>query len=116
LVARLRESQVFRDYQQSFEMVTGLPLVIHSRSADVRMGDILVEEMRQGAFPFLLHCFTGGADAKSFQPMNVNFGLFPALPEPADKRKAKEGRKPALSARALADLDRWLKTTWPVAA
>jgi folate-dependent tRNA-U54 methylase TrmFO/GidA len=48
--------------------------------------------------------------------MNVNFGLFPPLPEPTDKRKAKEGRKPALSARALADLDRWLKTTWPVAA
>lgn len=42
--------------------ITGLPLVIHSRSADVHMGDILVEEMGQGAFPFLLHCFTGGAD------------------------------------------------------
>jgi methylenetetrahydrofolate--tRNA-(uracil-5-)-methyltransferase len=64
----------------------------------------------------LLAHITGGADAKSFQPMNVNFGLFPPLPEPADKRKAKESRKPALSARALADLDLWLKTTWPVAA
>ena len=64
----------------------------------------------------LLAHITGGADAKSFQPMNVNFGLFPPLPEPTDKRKAKEGRKPALSARALADLERWLKTTWPVAA
>ena len=64
----------------------------------------------------LLAHITGGADAKSFQPMNVNFGLFPPLPEPADKRKAKEARKPALSARALADLDSWLKTTWPVAA
>jgi TatD DNase family protein len=42
--------------------VTGLPLVIHSRSADVHMGDILAEEMGQGAFPFLLHCFTGGTD------------------------------------------------------
>ncbi|WP_423069396.1 TatD family hydrolase [Devosia sp. CN2-171] len=42
--------------------ITGLPLVIHSRSADVHMGDILREEMGQGAFPFLLHCFTGGAD------------------------------------------------------
>ncbi|MFM9844612.1 MAG: methylenetetrahydrofolate--tRNA-(uracil(54)-C(5))-methyltransferase (FADH(2)-oxidizing) TrmFO [Dongiaceae bacterium] len=64
----------------------------------------------------LLAHITGGADAKSFQPMNVNFGLFPPLPESADKRKAKEGRKPALSARALADLERWLKTSWPVAA
>ncbi|MBN9308912.1 TatD family hydrolase [Devosia sp.] len=42
--------------------ITGLPLVIHSRSADVHMGGILREEMGQGAFPFLLHCFTGSAD------------------------------------------------------
>lgn len=42
--------------------VTGLPLVIHSRSADVHMGAVLVEEIGQGAFPFVLHCFTGGAD------------------------------------------------------
>lgn len=41
---------------------TGLPLVIHSRSADVHMGGILEEEMGQGAFPFVLHCFTGGID------------------------------------------------------
>ena len=31
----------------------------------------------------LLAHITGGADAKSFQPMNVNFGLFPPLPEPS---------------------------------
>jgi TatD DNase family protein len=41
---------------------TGLPLVIHSRSADVHMGGILAEEMGQGAFPFVLHCYTGGVD------------------------------------------------------
>lgn len=42
--------------------ITGLPLVIHSRSADVHMGGVLAKEMGQGAFPFVLHCFTGGAD------------------------------------------------------
>lgn len=42
--------------------ITGLPLVIHSRSADVHMAGILAEEMGQGAFPFVLHCFTGAAD------------------------------------------------------
>jgi TatD DNase family protein len=38
---------------------TGLPLVIHSREADADMARILEEEMGQGAFPAVLHCFTG---------------------------------------------------------
>ncbi len=42
--------------------ITGLPLVIHSRSADDDMASILEEETGQGAFPFVLHCFTAGAD------------------------------------------------------
>jgi TatD DNase family protein len=41
---------------------TGLPLVIHSRDADADMARILEEETGQGAFPAVLHCFTGGAD------------------------------------------------------
>ncbi|UDF29541.1 UNVERIFIED_ORG: TatD family hydrolase [Roseateles sp. XES5] len=41
---------------------TGLPLVIHSRSADEDMAAILTEETGKGAFPFLLHCFSSGAD------------------------------------------------------
>ncbi|HVZ52416.1 MAG TPA: methylenetetrahydrofolate--tRNA-(uracil(54)-C(5))-methyltransferase (FADH(2)-oxidizing) TrmFO, partial [Pseudolabrys sp.] len=53
----------------------------------------------------------------SFQPMNVNFGLFPPLTEAPDfDRKSKLGRatakalakKSALTRRALADLERWL--------
>lgn len=40
--------------------ITGLPLVIHSRAADDDMAAILEEEAGQGAFPFLLHCFTAG--------------------------------------------------------
>jgi TatD DNase family protein len=38
---------------------TGLPLVIHCRDADADMARILGEEMGQGAFPAVLHCFTG---------------------------------------------------------
>jgi TatD DNase family protein len=38
--------------------LTGLPLVIHSRQADDDMAAILEEESGQGAFPFVLHCFT----------------------------------------------------------
>jgi methylenetetrahydrofolate--tRNA-(uracil-5-)-methyltransferase len=73
----------------------------------------------------LLHHITGGhlhvdgeGGARSFQPMNINFGLFPPIATPrAKKRKGARSsktfeRKRALSARALADLDRWL--TGPV--
>jgi len=56
------------------------------------------------AFGALLGHITGGADAKTFQPMNVNFGLFP---EPPPKTRGKD-RKRAQSHRALADLDMWL--------
>lgn len=41
---------------------TGLPLVIHAREADDDVARILEEETEQGAFPAVLHCFTGGPD------------------------------------------------------
>jgi TatD DNase family protein len=41
---------------------TGLPLVIHAREADADIARMLEEETARGAFPFVLHCFTGGAD------------------------------------------------------
>ncbi len=41
---------------------TGLPLVIHTREADDDMARILKDEMRQGAFKAVLHCYTGGRD------------------------------------------------------
>jgi TatD DNase family protein len=41
---------------------TGLPLVIHSRAADDAMAAILEQESGEGAFPFVLHCFTAGPD------------------------------------------------------
>ncbi len=40
---------------------TGLPLVIHAREADDDVARILEEETERGAFPFVLHCFTGWA-------------------------------------------------------
>ncbi len=58
------------------------------------------------AFGALLAHITGGASAATFQPMNVNFGLFPPL---GGKFKGKD-RKQAISARALADLGQWLET------
>jgi TatD DNase family protein len=42
--------------------ITGLPLVIHTREAEDDTAAILEEEMGQGPFPALLHCFTSSAD------------------------------------------------------
>ncbi len=39
---------------------SGLPLVIHAREADADLAAILQEEMRKGAFPAVLHCFSSG--------------------------------------------------------
>jgi methylenetetrahydrofolate--tRNA-(uracil-5-)-methyltransferase len=59
----------------------------------------------------LLAHITGGADTATFQPMNVNFGLFPPI---EGTLRGKE-RKQALAARALRELDTWLKPA-PLAA
>jgi TatD DNase family protein len=39
---------------------TGLPLIVHTRDADDDMADILEDEMGNGAFPGVLHCFSSG--------------------------------------------------------
>jgi methylenetetrahydrofolate--tRNA-(uracil-5-)-methyltransferase len=67
------------------------------------------------------HLSAGEAGARSFQPMNVNFGLFPPLASPLPCMKGQRGakavaRKEALTARALADLARWLAEPVSVAA
>ena len=61
----------------------------------------------------LLDHITGGADEKTYQPMNVNFGLFPPLDGPEGlnekgKRLKGKDRKQAMSDRARADLKDWL--------
>ena len=60
----------------------------------------------------LLGHITGGADAASYQPMNVNFGLFPPVAE--DVRK--KDRKLAYTQRAGAALAEWMKVADGVAA
>jgi len=42
--------------------ITGLPLVIHARSADEDIASTLTEETDKGAFPFVLHCFSSGRE------------------------------------------------------
>lgn len=41
---------------------SGLPLVVHARDADDDIATIIEDEHARGAFPFLLHCFSSGAD------------------------------------------------------
>jgi len=69
-------------------------------------GDVCDPPPPTTAFGALLAHITGGADAATFQPMNVNFGLFPDL-APSEKVRGRD-RKKALSHRALADLEKWL--------
>jgi TatD DNase family protein len=52
---------------------TGLPLVIHARSADEDMIRILEEETGKGAFPAVLHCFSSGAELAR---RGVELGLY----------------------------------------
>ena len=105
-------------------------------AAAERLGQAWVPPPPTTAFGALLGHITGGHlsaegeggarsfQPQSFQPMNVNFGLFPPIEEPTrdaagNRIKGKErgvARKRALSARALADLDRWLASTGRVAA
>ncbi|QNT78923.1 TatD family hydrolase [Entomobacter blattae] len=60
--AYLKQEEVFRCHIDAARQ-TGLPVIIHSRNADTDMARILQEETREkGAFPFLLHCFSSGAD------------------------------------------------------
>jgi methylenetetrahydrofolate--tRNA-(uracil-5-)-methyltransferase len=79
----------------------------------------------------LLGHITGGhietiePGSRSFQPMNINFGLFPPLSSPPTKKadgtrlrgnEKTVAKKQAISARALTDLDRWIADNLRIAA
>ncbi|MEQ9328701.1 MAG: methylenetetrahydrofolate--tRNA-(uracil(54)-C(5))-methyltransferase (FADH(2)-oxidizing) TrmFO [Rhodospirillales bacterium] len=78
-------------------------------AAAERLGQDILPPPATTALGGLLSHITGGADAETFQPMNINFGLLPPPEPPAGKRKIKgRDRKKAMSERALTDLDGWL--------
>ncbi|WP_185803247.1 methylenetetrahydrofolate--tRNA-(uracil(54)-C(5))-methyltransferase (FADH(2)-oxidizing) TrmFO [Pontivivens nitratireducens] len=58
----------------------------------------------------LLGHITGGAEAETFQPMNVNFGLFPPLDAPKKGRRGKKDRKIAYTDRAKVAWAEWLNS------
>jgi methylenetetrahydrofolate--tRNA-(uracil-5-)-methyltransferase len=78
-------------------------------AAAERWGEAVVPPPATTALGALLGHITGGADARTFQPMNVNYGLFPDLgPSGLGTKIGKSDRKAAINARARLDLARWL--------
>lgn len=86
---------------------SAIGLIAGRFAAAERHGEVLEPPPPTTALGALIAHITGGADAGTFQPMNVNFGLFPPLPE---GKRARAERKPAMARRALADLAFWLGT------
>ncbi|TAD87921.1 MAG: methylenetetrahydrofolate--tRNA-(uracil(54)-C(5))-methyltransferase (FADH(2)-oxidizing) TrmFO [Alphaproteobacteria bacterium] len=92
--------------------VTGVEGYVESAAIGLIAGRLAAAE-RQGrsvpplqpttALGALIAHITGGADARTFQPMNVNFGLFPEI----DTTDRGRERKAALARRALSDLEAW---------
>lgn len=106
--------------------ITGCEGYVESASVGLMAGRLAAAEIL-GILPHLpppttahgslLNHITGGANAETFQPMNINFGLFPPLskdelfaPNARGKLKRKKGidKKQTISARALRDLNHWI--------
>jgi methylenetetrahydrofolate--tRNA-(uracil-5-)-methyltransferase len=96
--------------------ITGVEGYVESAAIGLLAGRFAAAEAQGGerappppetALGALLGHITGGADAQTFQPMNVNFGLFPPLAVPT---RAKAERNAALARRALAALAAWDST------
>lgn len=96
--------------------ITGCEGYVESASVGLMAGRFAAAELHgrsldtppvTTALGALLGHITGGAEASDFQPMNVNFGLFPPPEEPVHKK----ARKEAYTSRARADLQGWLNGT-----
>jgi methylenetetrahydrofolate--tRNA-(uracil-5-)-methyltransferase len=97
--------------------ITGVEGYVESAAMGLLAARLAVAEIRgtplaapppETAMGALVHHITGGADAKTFQPMNVNFGLFP----PIDAKGGRRGRKDrylAYTERAKAAFLTWLE-------
>ena len=100
--------------------ITGCEGYVESSAVGLLAGMMAATELAGGnwiappatsAMGALLAHITGDADAEGYQPMNVNFGLFPPLHD-----VKKKSRKEAYTERAKADFGEWLAQMEPVAA
>ncbi len=87
-------------YVESAAMGLIAGLMAHGELA----GEIWQAPPADTALGALLGHVTGGADAASYQPMNINFGLFP----PLDGKVHKKSRKQAYTDRARDSLSGWM--------
>ena len=97
--------------------ITGVEGYVESAATGGLAGRMLAAELKgeewvappsTTAHGALLSHITGGAVAETFQPMNVNFGLFP--PMETNKKLRGRDRKNAYAARALQDTEDWLSS------
>lgn len=97
--------------------VTGVEGYVESAAMGLLAGRMAAAELSGGALPpppnttamgALITHITGGADAKTFQPMNVNFGLFPPVDGLRGGRKGRKDRYKAYTDRAKTDWKAWL--------
>ncbi len=97
--------------------ITGVEGYVESAAMGLLAARLAVAELTGNALPpvpattatgALMTHITGGADAKTFQPMNVNFGLFPPVEGLKSGRRGRRDRYKAYTDRAKADWLDWL--------
>jgi methylenetetrahydrofolate--tRNA-(uracil-5-)-methyltransferase len=97
--------------------ITGVEGYVESAAMGLLAGKLAVAEMRgetvakvpeTTAMGALVSHITGGAAAKTFQPMNVNFGLFPPLEGMKSGRRGRKDRYKGYTDRAKVDWQKWL--------
>ena len=99
--------------------ITGVEGYVESGAMGLLAGRYVAAEIQQKeisapqnttAMGALVRHITGGADAKTFQPMNVNFGLFPPVENAKTGRRNRKDRYKAYTDRAKSDWQDWLRT------
>lgn len=100
--------------------ITGCEGYVESAAIGLMVGRMAAEQYHEGdawqtppsttALGALCAHITGDANAETYQPMNINFGLFPPMDVRNERGKRVKGieRKKAMAVRALTDLDNWL--------
>ncbi|MEP3054027.1 methylenetetrahydrofolate--tRNA-(uracil(54)-C(5))-methyltransferase (FADH(2)-oxidizing) TrmFO [Ascidiaceihabitans sp.] len=100
--------------------ITGVEGYVESAAMGLLAGRMAATEILGGsisappnttAMGALITHITGGAEAKTFQPMNVNFGLFPLVEGLKSGRRGRKDRYKAYTDRAKADWTTWLGTS-----